>query len=237
MPCILLTQESYSFVNLGINYTNWTKQTQDNILTKNFIFASTEYGFGSKLTEFYGNTNIENPFNSYDDEQAKNLRFLMVNDFDIKLTESFRIHLQDFHLQTDNYFVNDSVLGFSYKYIYQGFWFKPFIGVHYTYDSYFNGVNGLMTGWLLDYKFKILEQTFSIFEWNEIEFLRDKNFYELVDGTPIGDSKSNGLNGAIKFYWHPNEKITAGIEYRYSKYKRGSKEFLGALIYSVKCNF
>lgn len=237
VPYLLVAQVSYSFSNLGLNYYDWRQESQNVGLSKNFSFISAEYGIGSNWAEFYGNTNIENPLSSYSNKVPNNLRFTMVNDFDIKLTESFRIHVQDFHLQTDTYFVNDFVLGFSYKYMYEGLWFKPFLGVHYTYDTFYSGLNGLMTGWLFNYRFKILSENFSIFQWSEIEFLRDQNFYELKDGTPIGDSKSYGYNGSIKLYWHPIQSVTTGLEYRYSQYKRGTKEYLSALIYSIKYNF
>jgi len=229
VPYILLAQAPYSFVNIGLNYNSWKYQ--------DFTFVSAEYGAGWSWGEFYGNSNLQNPLSTYEKKVPNNLRFTMVNDFDIKLTQAFRVHFQDYHLQSKPYFVNDSVLGFSYKYIYRGLWFKPFIGVHYTYDTYFNGLNGYMSGWLINYRFSFLEQNFSLFQWNEIEFLRAKSFYEDSSSKPIGDAKSYGFNGAVKFFWHPQTYMTTGIEYRYSKYKRGSKEYLDAFIYTIKYNF
>ncbi|MDF1884226.1 hypothetical protein JHD49_09760 [Sulfurimonas sp. SAG-AH-194-C21] len=217
MPYVLTAQTGYSFINLGINYST----AVDNTLNGDFSFLSAEYGTGWSFGEYYGNVNIQNPTKKYKIPAPNNLRYTMVNDLDIKINEAFRVHYQDYHLQSDSLLVNDYALGFSYKYENPKiFWLKPFIGIHYTDDSYFTGLNGYMTGWLLNYNFKLLNNNFSLFQWNEIEFLRTKSFYELSDGTPIGDSKSYGLNGAIKLFWHPTKKIKTGIEYRYSKYKR-----------------
>jgi len=229
VPYLVGAEVAYSFFNLGLNYNSWRYS--------DFLYISAEYGASWRWGEFYGNSNVQNPLRSYTDDRPSNLRLTMVNDFDVKLSESFRVHMQDYHLQSELYFVNDAVLGFSYKYVGEGLWFKPFIGAHYTHDTYFSGVNGYMSGWLVNYKFEILEENFSLFQWNEIEFLRERSFYEAPDGTPKGDAKSYGLNGAIKCYWHPTKIITTGVEYRYSKYKRGTKAFLSALIYTAKYNF
>jgi len=93
-----------------------------------------------------------------------------------------------------------------------------------------------MTGWVFNYDFKIFNKKFSLFQWNEIEFKRDKTFYK--DGeVPIGDSKSYGLNGDISLWWHINNDITGGLQYRYAKYKLGNAEYQSAFIYTLKYNF
>ncbi|MDF1878308.1 hypothetical protein JHD46_01500 [Sulfurimonas sp. SAG-AH-194-C20] len=234
MPYFSWAQTGYSFINLGANYSSWINEAAND----DFVFLSAEYGAGLNTAEYYGNVNIHNPTKEYKATPQKNLRYTMVNDLDIKINEAFRVHYQDYHLLSNSLRVNDYVLGLAYKYTNQNiFWFKPFIGIHYSDDSYFTGLNGYMTGWLLNYNFKLLNHNFSIFQWNEIEFLRTKSFYELSTGTPIGDSKSYGLNGAIKLFWHPAKKIKTGIEYRYSKYKRGSDKWLSSFVYTVKYYF
>ena len=128
-------------------------------------------------------------------------------------------------------------MGASYKYESDfGLWIKPFIGVHYTYDTYFHGLNGYMGGWVFNYDFGMFNQKFSISQWNEIEFGRDKKFYE-DDGEPIGDGKSYGLNGALSTWWHINDDITTGVQYRYANHKLGNIEYQSAFIYTLKYNF
>jgi len=227
----------YSFANVGINYFDWSQATEDKTTKEDFAYLSVEGGAGWDFVELYANANLENPTKQYSDESPNNLRYTAFVDLDIKLVEGFRLHFQDFFLEGLDYYVNDFVAGVSYKYRNDaGFWIKPFIGLHYTTDTYYKGLNGYMAGWTLNYPMEFFEENFALFWWNEIEFDRNRDFY-LSGGEPVGDGKSYGLNGSMNFFWHINKSITTGLQYRYAEHKLGSIEYQSGLIYMLKYNF
>lgn len=228
-------QTLYNFSNLNLNYFQWNDQTKEKTGDKDFFYLGYEGGVGWDWSEFYGYINIENPTNSYDDGK-KSLRFSAYGDYDINIKNGFKIHFQDFHLHSHDYYVNDFVIGFAYKYSIKNFWIKPFLGLHVTNDSFYNGLNGCMTGWVLNYTFKLFEQSFVLENWNEIEFLRDNEFYE-IDNEPIGDGKSYGLNGEVKLWWFFYKDMSAGVRYRYADYKLGNAFYQSGFIYTLRYHF
>ena len=237
-PALLQAQIYYWFANTQVNYLDWTDKTESDTTQKDFFYLSIEGGAGWKWGEIYSIANIENPNRNYHETSTNNLRYTAFGDFDIKLHDGFRIHFQDFFLHGYTYHVNDFVVGLSYKYRNkQGFWIKPFLGIHRTNDSFYDGWNGYMTGWVFDLPFTIMEQNFSLAQWNEIEFERDKKFYLDNDGAPIGDGSKWGLNGALSLWWYPHRSITFGIQYRYAKHKLGFLSYQSALITTLKINF
>ena len=227
----------YNFSNIGVNYFDWTQDTQNKTAKEDFTYISVEGGAGWKWVEVYANANLENPIKCYSDESPNNLRYTTYVDLEVKVTEGFRVHLQNFFLEGLDYYVNDFVFGISYKYKNEsGFWIKPFVGIHHTTDTYYKGFNGYMAGWVLDYNVNFFDENFDIFWWNELEFDRNKDFY-LSDNEPVGDGKSYGLNGSMNFFWHINKSISTGIQYRYAKHKLGSIEYQSGMIYMLKYNF
>ena len=227
----------YSFSNVGLNYFDWTEATHDKTEQEDFAYVSVEGGAGWKWAEVYANANLENPTKRYTDEAPDNLRYTAFVDFNVKLTQGFRLHFQDFYLEGLDYYVNDFVAGASYKYNNDsGFWIRPFIGVHHTTDTYYTGFNGYMAGWTLNYDIKLFDENFTIFWWNEIEFDRNRDFY-MSDGEPTGDSKSHGLNGSMNLFWHINKSVTTGLQYRYAERKLGSVEYQSGVVYMLKYNF
>jgi len=227
----------YTFSNVGVNYFDWTQDTHNKTSKEDFAYISAEGGAGWKWVEVYANINIENPTKQYSDKSPNNLRYNTYIDLDIKVTEGFRVHFQNFFLEGLDYYVNDFVLGASYKYKYDSkLWIKPFIGLHHTTDTYYKGLNGYMAGWVLDYSLSFLDENFEVFWWNEIEFDRNRDFY-MSDGVAVGDGKSYGLNGSMNFFWHINNSVTTGFQYRYAKYKLGSDAYQAGIIYMLKYNF
>lgn len=181
---------------------------------------------------------LENPAKSYDADFPSNQRYSGFVDTDFEIKNSFKIHVQNFYINGRDYYVNDFVLGISYKYHNEsGLWIKPFLGLHHTYDTYYKGWNGYMTGWVFNWPFELLHNSFYIFQWNEIEFARDKSFYEDENGENIGDGKSYGLNGSVALWWQMNDIFSSGVEYRYADHKLGSIEYQSAYIYTIKLNF
>ena len=227
----------YNFSNVGINYFDWTQGTHDKTSKEDFAYLSVEGGAGWQWVEVYANANLENPTKLYSDEPPNNLRYTAFIDLDVKVSEGFRVHFQNFFLEGLDYYVNDFVCGASYKYRNDsGFWIKPFVGIHHTTDTYYKGFNGYMAGWTLNYNFNLFEENFIFFWWNEIEFDRNREFY-LSDNEPVGDGKSYGLNGSANFFWNINKSVTTGLQYRYAKYKLGSSAYQSGIIYMLKYNF
>lgn len=225
----LSAEALYSFANVNINYLDWTTTTEEQTAQKDFEYLGVEGGIGWEGSDFYGFANVEN--------FAKDARYSSYGDLDIKIANGFRFHIQNFNLRGDTFSVNDFVVGASYKYQSNfGLWFKPFLGIHITNDTYFDGFNGYTTGWLLNHDFKIYEARFSLFQWHEIEFARTKEFYE-KEGVAIGDGKSYGLNGALSIWYYINEPLTLGLQYRYANNKLGNIGYQSALIYTLKYNF
>jgi len=228
----------YSFKSIGISYLDWSSSTEKKTSQRDFSFLKLDGGFGYSWMDFYGYVSLENPTKRYDEKSPHNQRYVAFADTDFKIIDNFKLHIQDFYLNSKEFSVNDFVVGFSYKYSNNnGFWIKPFLGVHITNDTYFDGFNGYMTGWVFDYRFSIYDQKFSLFQWNEIEFARVKSFYQLDDGTPIGDGKSYGLNGSITLWWLLNKELSIGGEYRYANHKLGSIHYQYAHIYSLRYSF
>ena len=228
------SQLYYSFANVGINYLDWTSTTQKQTSQEDFAYLSLEGGAGWDWGEFYGIANLENPTRSSEDA-PNDLRYTAFVDFDIKIVDGWRVHFQDYNLRSKDFFVNDFVVGGAYKYKNDsGFWIKPFLGAHFTNDTYFDGLNGYMTGWTFKYDFTLFEEKFALFQWNEIEFARKKSFYENSDGTPTGDGRSHGLNGALSVWWNMSNSFISGLQYRYAHHKLGSIEYQNAVVYTLK---
>lgn len=237
MTLSLLAGPIYSFKTIGISYVDWLKNTEEKTSQRDFAFVKAEGGFGYESMDFYGYISLENPIKKYEDDAPHNQRYVGYGDLDIALKDGLKLHIQNFYLGSEPFYVNNLVVGFAYKVSNDsGFWFKPFIGAHYTIDTYFNGLNGYMTGWVLNYPFSIYSQSFTLFHWNEIEFARSKEFYE-SDGVAIGDGKNHGLNGSISLWWNATKSLSSGAEYRYAQHKLGSIEYQSAFIYTLRYAF
>jgi hypothetical protein len=229
---------NFWYGNVNLNYFDWTKKAEDEGAKGDYSYFGFEGGAGWDRVEAYGFLNIENPLHRYDDATPQDLRFTAFCDVDTEIANNFKLHFQDYAFNSNSYYVNDFVLGFGYKFTTDfGLWFRPFLALHHTYDTYYKGLNGYMTGWLFNYDFKISKYKFTIFQWNEIEFDRKKSFYLSDTGVPVGDGASWGVNGALSFWFHVNKPFTVGVQYRYAKNKLGSQVYKAGTIYTVKYNF
>lgn len=234
----LFAKNLYTFTNVSINYLDWTNETENKTLNGDFAYVGFEGGAGWDWGELYGFAYIENPTKKYNSQGSDNLRSSSYVDFDLNVKEGFRVHVQDYYLQGKPYYVNDFVIAVAYKYVTDfGLWIRPALGVHYTNDTYYDGFNGYMAEWLLNYDFKAFGESFSLFQWNEIEFGRQKSFYLANDGSRIGDGAAWGLNGALSLWWNSTTAFGTGIQYRYAQHKLGNYAYQSALIYTLKYNF
>jgi len=223
----LLHASNYSFLDTSINYLDWTKSTQEKTSQKDFTYLELEGGAGWDWGEFYGFFDLENPISSYNDTSPDDLRFGLKPVLNVNISNGFSLHLQDYYLNTKSFYVSNFVVGVAYKYTSDfGLWIKPFIGPHYQNSTYYTGFNGYMFGWVFNYDFKFLNENFSLFQWNEIEFNRNKQDY-----------KKNGLNGALSIWWNLSQSLKLGYQYRYAEYELGFDAYQSASIYSLKYYF
>ena len=228
---------NYSFSNINLNYLNWNQHSEKDSSKGDYSYIGLESGMGWNNVDFYGFINIENPTKSYKNKAPNDLRVSSFFDLDTEIKSGFKFHIQNFITKSDTFYANDFVVGFAYKLDTDfGLWFRPFLGLHQTNDTYYDGLNGYMGGWLFNYNFELLKYKFNIFQWNEIEFERKKSFY-LDNNSPIGDGASWGLNGAISIWIKLNESITNGIQYRYAKNKLGHNNYQSGIVYSIKYSF
>jgi len=234
---------NFTYFDTSVNYLNWSTGTESrNKYMTDFVYLELEGGTGWDWGEFYFFSDIENPGHSWETTvPGDNSRFVFKPILDIKLGESnWYVHIQDYYLNSDGFMVNNLVTGIAYKYSIDNFWIRPFIGPHIQQSRGFNsydGFNGYMAGWTFVYNFKILEQKFMLSNWHEFEFDRAKEFYMDEYGQAINDGRSHGINGALAMWWTPIDKLTAGVQYRYSHYKLGLAGYATAWIYSLKYNF
>lgn len=229
----------YTFANVSINYLDWTDGTEERSGKADFPYLELEGGAGWSWGEFYFFTDLENPHKSWTADPPDNMRFVIKPILDVKLAQSnFYFHVQDYFLKEDTFYVNNLVPGLAYKFTTDyGFWIRPFIGPHYQSSTFYSGWNGWMGGWVFAYDFNIKGQKLTLSQWHEFEWDRDEEHYQLDDGTPVGDGRSHGINGAVALWWHPHEKITAGLQYRYADYKLGSATYQAGPIFTLKYNF
>lgn len=216
---------TYSFSNLSVNYLDWSKKTENETSRKDFPYIEYEGGSGYKWGETYIFIDVRNPTHTYSENSTHKLSFALKPTVDIKIKNNFALHIQDYDLHSQTYYTNDAVVGFSYKINTKfNFWAKPFLGFHYKTSTYYTGSNGYMLGWLFNYKYK----QFSLFNWHEMTFNRD-----------VKDGYANhvGIQGALKFWYNTKQKVSFGVQYRYTFYELGSKSYQWGNIYSVKYNF
>ena len=233
---------NFTYFDASVNYLDWSSGTEERAKGKtnfsDFVYLELEGGGGWDWGEFYFFADLENPTKSWNNPPTDDKRFVIKPILDIKLGESnWFFHLQDYYLYSKTFFVNNLVPGIAYKYTTDSaFWIRPFIGPHYQQSTFYDGFNGWMAGWVFVYDFRIGEEKFSVSNWHEFEWGRDEEHY-LLEGEPVGDGRSHGVQGALALWWHPLKEITAGVQYRYSNYKLGLDAYATALIYSLKYNF
>ncbi len=222
-------EPNYTFSNVSINYLNWTDATEENSPQKDFAYLELEGGAGWNWGEFYMFFDVENPTKGYNDEAPDNMRFAFKPVLDVKIIDKLSLHIQDYNLRSDEFYVSNLVVGLSYKFETDfGLWITPFIGPHYQTSTYYSGMNGYMTGWVFAYPFDMQKQKFSLSQWHQNTFNRDEE---------DGYDDHIGTQGAFSFWWHSTDKITTGLQYRYASYELGSTEYQDGIIYSLKYNF
>lgn len=237
----------WSFANASLNYLDWSAGTEarttDNAAKGDFFYLELEGGVGFDWGEFYGFADLENPGNSRFDEAsggqdnrrtaAKLTSHLYLGDSPFSLYA----HVYDFRDPGFNSREQDQVLGLGYRHTFaSGLWIKPFLGAARVQSSGHTGMNGYMAGWVAGYDFQAFDQDFSLTQWHEQTFDRDDAY---LTQNYVGEAAGPvGTNGAVSLWWHPHERLTAGVQYRYANNKLGTPNaYQNAMIYTLKFNF
>ncbi|MCB8887777.1 outer membrane protein OmpK [Vreelandella malpeensis] len=236
----------WSFGNVSVNYLDWSsgteRRTAGNAAKSDFTYVEIEGAVGFHWGEFYGFFDFENPTNDQFDESSggqDNFRTAGKVTSHLYLGDtpfSLYAHVYDFRDYGFDGREQDQILGLGYRTTFDnGLWFKPFIGPARVQSDGYTGMNGYMAGWVAGFDFDAFDQNFSVTNWHEQTFDRDRDYLEqnYVNGT----AGSTGTNGAVGLWWHPMALITTGVQYRYSNNKLGAPDvYQNAMIYSIKLN-
>ena len=234
----------FTWSDLNVNYLDWSGGTENlngGARYADFWYAELEGGAGWSWGDFYFFTDLENPGKGFDAQKAPDdSRWVIKPILDINLApngdgwvKNLQLHIQDYYLYGDAFYVNNLVVGVGYKVLAKNFFARPFVGFHHTKDKYNpSRWNGYMVGWVFNYDFTVAAQKFALSNWHEFEFGRDDAYGDRgVDG---GDW---GVQGALVAWWHATKHITAGLQYRYAYQKLGQSGYIHGWIYTLKYNF
>ena len=224
----------YGFGDMSVNYLDWSNGTEEraNGFKKDFWYLELEGGAGFTWGELYGFADLEN-LEKGSDKVSTSLKGSIAYKTGIA---ELRVYGQVYNTNSDGFTAQNNVLGLSYAFNGDGWFFNPFVGFHHTMttagENSFGGMNGGMFGWTAGYNFNAFGEKFMISNWHESEFGRNDK-YMIVSGE--GDHVS--ANGAVALWWNATDNITTGIQYRYAFNKLGNKGNQNAMIYTVKYNF
>lgn len=223
----------YGFGNVSINYLDWSSGTESRAKKKDFMFLELEGGAGFSWGEVYGFFDLENPHKNNEESDGNGRRTAMKGTMRYYLGNTgFNLYGHIYDVDTADFSEQNRLVGVGFNYQNANFFWKPFLAINNTNKTgnfdHFSGYNGLVAGWVMGYGFKLAGQDFMFSNWHEYEFDRDKQYH---------DGKKDGNNGAAALWWNANEKITAGIQYRYADDKLGSNSYQNGLVYTLKYNF
>ncbi|GEK14028.1 nucleoside-specific channel-forming Tsx family protein [Aliivibrio fischeri] len=214
----------YTWGNMNINYLDWSNSSNDGG-KDDFAYLEFEGGAGFDWGELYGFLDLEGQKDSMAASSKGSIAYKT------GLGE-LRLYGQTYSTENLGWHVRNTVAGVSYNFSGEQWFFNPFIGAHYTNTNGFSDMNGGMAGWVTGYNFNLGEQSFSISNWNEMEFARDSAYTALS-----GETDDISFNGAVAFWWNATKHITTGIQYRYADNKLGQGDLDDAIIYTLKYNF
>ncbi|KEQ13373.1 hypothetical protein GZ77_13265 [Endozoicomonas montiporae] len=232
----------YGFSNIQLNHLDWTKSTENKTEQRDFTYIRLEGGSGYSWGELYGFLDLENPTKSsgrtvrarHEDGRVNDgRRVAMKGNARVNIGDTgFNLFGQIFDISGQKFDEQNRFYGFGYNLVGRNFFFKPFLAAHHAQSTYFNGSNGYVLGWTASYDFSAINQKFTLFNWHETEFSRDKEYLRVNN-----KSEKTGHNGALELWWHATDSITAGLQYRYASDKLGYAENQDGVIYSLKYNF
>jgi nucleoside-specific outer membrane channel protein Tsx len=228
----------YGFGDVSLNWLDWSNGTTERSggNKQDFLYLELEGGAGFTWGEIYGFADLENL-----DKSSDNYATSVKGSIGYKVgLEELRLYAQYYNTNSAGFTSQNVVGGVSYAFSGSNWAFNPFIGFNYAtgtniFDGQsFSGFNGGMLGWNAMYHFNLGEANFSLTNWHETEFARDETYLATIGGTETDDLS---YNGALAFWWHATQDVSAGIQYRYAHNKLGQPTTDNAIIYTVKYNF
>jgi hypothetical protein len=223
----VFAEYQWGFADLNLNYLNWDKGTEEKSTKTDFTFLEIEGGAQHSWGELYGFYDVENVGKTGDEMRTAakgSARYYLGN-------SNISLYAHVYNFTSQGFAEQNRVVGFGYQFVEGAFWFKPFLGVHEVSQTFFNGYNGFMTGWVLGYSFKVNGQSLAINNWHEIEFAR-REAYALSNG----NSKTSH-NGAASIWWNVSSNYSLGLQWRYAVDKLGTAGTMNATITTLKYSF
>jgi hypothetical protein len=215
------------FGNVSVNLLDWTTGTEGKSDKKDFVYLELEGGANFNWGEIYGFFDLENPGKTGNDVRSASkgsINYLLGG-------TKIGLYAQVYNFAAHGFSEQNRVLGLSYTFAGEGWWWKPFLGAHDVSQTFYSGSNGAMGGWVLGYAFKFFGENFLFVDWHEYEFERHRT-YAAGNGARL-----DGHNGAASIWWFGPGGLSLGIQGRYANDKLGTPGSLGAVIYSVKYLF
>ncbi len=217
----------YGFADISVNRLIWTSGTKLKSTKQDFNYFELEGGAAYSWGDVYGFFDIENVGKTGND-----VRTAAKVSVAAKLMESpLHLYAQVYNFAAAGFSEQNQVVGLSYSLGEKNWWFKPLLGFHEVTQTYFNGFNGYMAGWVLGYLFNIGSQSFMFADWHEFEFARTETY-----AAGNGGSKTSH-NGAVTLWWNASTHWSTGIQWRYASDKLGTAGTLGAEIFTLRYSF
>lgn len=224
---VAMADYQWGFANMSLNYLDWDRGTENKSTKQDFSYIEIEGGSQYSWGDLYGFFDIEN-FGKAGDE----VRTASKGAVNYYLGQTkFGLYAHQYSFHSLGFSEQNRVIGFGYSWTGDGWWIKPFIGLHDVSQTFYSGSNGYMAGWVLGYNFTAFNQKFLLVDWHEIEFERNVRY-----AAGNGNSRS-GINGALSLWWSINTQIAIGQQWRYATNKLGTGGDMGAWISTLKINF
>ncbi len=218
----------YGFADVSLNRLFWSDATKAKSTKSDFNYLELEGGSQFSWGEMYGFFDIENILKR-DANEVRTAAKGVIRYYLGKSQVSLYAHVYDFN--AIGFSEQNRVIGLGYQFSIPQGWFKPFLGVHDVTQTFFNGLNGYMGGWIAGYGFKLFGEDFLATDWHEIEFARQAAYAAGNGGKPVSQ------NGAAALWWNAVPQLTFGLQWRYAMDKLGTSRGLNAGIASVRYNF
>ncbi len=217
----------WGFADMNINYLDWDGGTENKSTKKDFTYVELEGGAQHSWGDLYGFFDIENIGRTGDDVRTASKASI---NYYLGQTK-FGLYAHEYSFHSLGFSEQNRVIGFGYVISGEGWWFKPFLGIHDVSQTFYSGSNGYMGGWIFGYNFSAFSQKFFLADWHEVEFLRNESY-------AVGNGGSRqGVNGALSIWWTITANISVGEQWRYANNKLGTGGDMTAWISTLKYNF
>lgn len=217
----------WGFGDVSLNHLAWDAPTKAKSTKSDFDYLEFEGGAQYSWGETYGFFDIENI-----GRRGEVLRTAAKGSLRYYLGKSgFSAYGHVYNFTQPGFAEQNRVYGFGYQVTGKNWWVKPFLGFHDVTQTYFNGSNGFMGGWVVGYGFKIGRQEFLAADWHELEFAR-RDDYAFANG-----NRHVSQNGALSLWWSATKNVNPGVQWRYAVDKLGTAGEMNAAIFTLKYLF